>query len=586
MPVPEKKSDPVDPASAQVPRSQLEIQLAQIWCEVLEIESLSLDQSFFELGGHSLSATQVVSRLQEVFQIEVSLSTFMQRSRVADWVEMLEESGWKAPTAAPEQRILPIPRDEELPLSYAQQRLWIVHQLEPDDPSYNVFAAFRMQGPLVVSVLQQSLTEIVRRHEVLRTTFKMGKSAPVQHIVNPSPVSLPLLDISNLEHQQRETELLQLANQEANAPFNLSVGPLLRVKLVRLAQDQHVAMLTMHHIVTDGWSIELLARELSALYSAYVQGLVSPLPDCTLQYVDYAAWQRARQENDGFEKDLYFWRQQLAGIPLQLALPTDYPRTEEQNSQGAMHETLLGAELTRSLKLLSQQEGTTLFMTMLAAWSSLLHMHTHQQDIVVGTSIAGRNYKETEELLGFFINTLPLRTRFTGNPSLRHILQQARSVALEAFEHQDAPFELIVSELHPDRVNGMTPLFQVLLTFHNTKSVELHFSDIALSKLEIAEATAKYDIVLIVDEQEEQLRVIWNYKTSLFATPTIVRWATHFTTVLQEMVQEPDMLLSLLRAKMQDDGTTHSNQPRQKSKGSALKAARVQAIRFEITDEG
>lgn len=586
LPEPEKKVGTLASDSTQAPRSQLEIQLAQIWCEVLEIESVSLDQSFFELGGHSLSATQVVSRLQEVFQIEVSLHTFMQRSRVADWVEILKESGWQAPEHAPAQRIISVPRDEELPLSYAQQRLWIVHQLEPDDVSYNVFAAFRMQGPLDISALQRSLTEITRRHEVLRTIFQMGKSGPVQRILSPSLLPLPLIDISHMASDQREAELTQLAEQEAHTPFDLLSGPLLRGKLVRLAKDQHVALFTMHHIVTDGWSIGLLAGELSLLYAAYTQGLVSPLPDHALQYADYAAWQHARKEHGGFTKDLHFWQQQLAGIPLQLALPTDYSRPAKPDWQGTMYETRLDEELTASLKHLCQQEEITLFMTLLAAWSILLHMHTHQPDIVVGTSIAGRNYQETEELLGFFINTLPLRTRFTSNLDLRSILQQTKHVALDAFEHQDVPFEMIVSELGLDRVIGVSPIFQVLFTFHNTKPVQMHFADITLNQLEIEQATAKYDIVLIVDEQGEQLRIIWNYKTSLFAASTIQRWAAQLKRILQEMVQEPDMQLQMLRAKIQDTGIEPSQQSRKKRKGKDLKTARLQAIQFQsVGDE-
>ncbi|HEU5373878.1 MAG TPA: amino acid adenylation domain-containing protein, partial [Ktedonobacteraceae bacterium] len=576
------------------PRSRLEEQLAGIWSEVLGIERVGIHDNFFELGGHSLLATLAVSRLQETFQIEAPLQVFMQRSTVADWVQILreggwnEERGWNEAAIPPGRLIQPVPRDHELPLSYAQQQIWIAHQLEPGSVAYNVFTAFHMRGPLVVSAFQRSIAEIVRRHEVLRTTFEMGTRFPVQHIAAPIPIFLPVVDISELETEQREGELMRLATEEANTPFDLRRGPLLRVVLVRLAQNEHVALITIHHIVTDGWSLALVARELSVLYSAYTQGLLSPLPEPPIQYADYAAWQHTWLKSQEFEEQLDFWRRHLAGAPAQLALPTDHPSPEKRDSRGATYSTMLSTELTAQLKLLGQQEDGTLFITILAAWLVLLHQQTNQQDIVVGASIAGRNYAEMEELVGCFVNTLPLRTRFTGTPTFRQMMQQVRQIALEAFENQNIPFNLLVSKLHPERSGSAAPFFQVLLTFHNTRPVELHLADIEIEQIEIDLPTAKYDVVLIIDERENRLRISWNYNTQLFEEGTITRWAAQFEVILKQVIRNPDTLLSLLRGNEQgDEQISSGHQQHQKARRrTMLRSTRPQEIQIDQDNEG
>lgn len=586
LPAPEKAGSSLEGEGYIAPRSQLEERLTQIWCEILGVEHIGIHDNFFELGGHSLLATLVVSRLQETFQVEISLATFMQRSTVADWVQILKESIGNAPKTPSKRLILPVPRDGELPLSYAQQHLWAAHQLEPDNVAYNVFTAFRMQGILDISAFQRSITEISRRHEVLRTTFAMGTGLPLQSIAAPAPIVLPVIDISELELAQREAELMRLATQEANTPFDLCQGPLLRVVLVCLTQDQYMVLITMHHIVTDGWSIALVAKELSLLYTAYTQGLSSPLPEPTIQYADYAAWQRTWLQSPQLEKQLSFWQQQLAGAPAQLALPTDYPRTERRDPQGATYSTLLNEELTMQLKSLSQQEDATLFITVLAAWTVLLYQQTNQQDIVVGTSIAGRNYAEIEDLVGFFVNTLPLRIKFTGNPSFRRTIQHAKYVALEAFDNQDIPFNLLVSELHPERIGGVTPIFQVLLTFHNTKPAEIHLADIKLSQIEIELPTAKYDIVLIIDEQDSKLSIRWNYNTSLFKEITIARWASQYEAILQQVTRHPDTLLSRLKGNEQGDKATDPGyRQRKNARRNALGSTKPQEIQLQEEDK-
>ncbi|MGH7931425.1 MAG: condensation domain-containing protein, partial [Candidatus Binatia bacterium] len=365
-----------------------------------------------------------------------------------------------------EGAIAPVSRDPTLPLSFAQERLWFLDQLEPGSTVYNMPGVFRLKGPLNVAVLKQSLNEIVRRHEALRTTFRSVEGSPQQVVASGLTLPLPVMDLSHRCESDRENEARRLAAEEARRPFDLSRGPLLRAILLRLHQEEHFLLLNMHHIVSDGWSMGVFFREISVLYEAYSNGKPSPLAELPIQYADYAVWQRNRLQGEVLETQLSYWEKQLEDIST-LDLPTDRPRPAAQSFRGARLSLELSKELTEGLKALSRKERVSLFMTLLAAFQTLLHRYTGRDDIAVGSPIAGRNRAEIEGLIGFFINTLVLRADLSGNPTFRELLARVREAALGAYDHQDVPFEKLVQELHPERNLNQSPLFQVMFVLQN-----------------------------------------------------------------------------------------------------------------------
>ena len=383
---------------------------------------------------------------------------------VAGLAERIDAQGGAALQAPP---IVPVPRDGELPLSFAQQRLWFIDQLEPGSV-YNFPAAVRLKGQLNVAALKLSLNEIVKRHESLRTTFTTVDGRPVQVIAPLLTVALPILDLRELPETEREAEVQRLATNEAQRPFDLAQGPLVRATVLRLGENDHVGLLTMHHIVTDGWSAGILIREMAMLYDAFCSERPASLPEMPVQYADFAHWQRNWLAGEVLETQLSYWKEQLRGAPPLLELPTDHPRPAIQTFHGAHQSILLAPIVGDRLKALSRQEGVTLFMTMLAAFQVLLQGYTNQDDLVIGTPIANRNRLETEGLIGFFVNTLVLRTGLSGNPTFRDLLRRVREVCLGAYAHQDLPFEKLVEELHLARDLSRNPLFQVMFVLQNT----------------------------------------------------------------------------------------------------------------------
>ena len=365
-----------------------------------------------------------------------------------------------------------IARAERLPLSFAQRRMWFLDQLEPGSPAYNIHEAVRITGPLDMALLARSLNEVIQRHESLRTIFADVDGEPFQVIATARSIDLPVTDLSLLPETEREAEVQRLMVEESRRPFDLARGPLLRAGLLRLSAREHILLLTMHHIVSDGWSIGVLIREMVALQEAISAGKPSSLPELPVQYADYADWQRRWLQGETLEAQLAYWRGQLAGAAV-LELPTDHPRPAAQSFRGARKELLLGKEMTAALKTLSQREGATLFMVLLAAFQTLLHRYTGQNDISVGTPIANRNRAEIEGLIGFFVNTLVMRTDFSGDPSFLALLGRVREVALDAYAHQDVPFEKLVEELHPERNLGQSPLFQVMFVLQNAPAPAL-----------------------------------------------------------------------------------------------------------------
>lgn len=527
------------------PCTPIEEMLAGIWAEVLGIEKIGIHDNFFELGGHSLLATRVISQLRKVLEVELPLRRLFEQPTVAELAKDIE-TATKAGLGPESPSIKPIARDTELPLSFAQQRLWFLAQLEPHGLFYNIPGTFHVQGQFNINALEQSLNEVLRRHEALRTAFKTVEGRPVSVISSVTPLFLPVIDLSELPKHQQQARVRQLAHREAQQPFALDTSPLLRVKLLRLAEKEHVVLFTMHHIVSDGWSMGILVREISALYQAFCSGQSSPLPELPIQYADFAAWQRQWLQGEVLETQLSYWRQQLRGAPAVLELPIDHPRRAIRTFQGATYSFQLSQELSVVLKSLSQQEDSTLFMTLLAAFKTLLYRYTGREDIVVGSPIANRNRAEIEGLIGFFVNTLVLRTNLAGDPSFKELLERVREVALGAYAHQDLPFELLVEELQPRRDLSHPPLFQVMFVLQNAPMSALELSGLTLSPVESDSSAAKFDLTLNLAETEEGLVGSLEYNTDLFRESSIRRMVGHWQTLLSGIVAHPQQRLSEL----------------------------------------
>jgi len=464
------------------------------------------------------------------------------KERKAEILAFLHKAN--AATSSNLSPILPVPRDGNLPLSFAQARLWFLAQLEPGSSAYNIPAAFGLTGLLNVTALSQSLSEIVRRHEVLRTTFPSVDGQPKQVISLHTPLTVPVIDLRELAQDQRLSEAQRLATEEAQEPFDLTTGPLFRVKLLHLEEAEYMLLVTMHHIVYDGWSYDIFLREVAALYDAFSSGKPSPLPELPIQYADFAHWQREWLQGEVLESQRNYWKQQLNGSLPILQLPTDYPRPPVQTYQGGYQSLELPKNLTQALKDLSQQERVTLFMTLLAAFQTLLYRYTGQEDMIVGTPIAGRNQVEAEGLIGFFVNTLALRTYLGGNPSFQELLGRVREVALGAYAHQDLPFEKLVEELQPERDRSRTPLFQVMFVLQNTQTSALELPGLTVNSLNIDSGTAKFDLSLFIMETAQGLRASLEYNTDLFNVTTITRMLGNFQTLLEGIAANPQQPLS------------------------------------------
>ncbi|EAU61767.1 linear gramicidin synthetase subunit B, partial [Stigmatella aurantiaca DW4/3-1] len=442
------------------PKGALEELVAGIWAQVLGLDRVSANGNFFELGGHSLLAMQMISRVRETFEVDLPLRSLFGAPTVAELARTIEAAlaGGLGRLAPP---LAPVSREGELPTSFAQYRLWFLDQLQTGGYSYNVPVGMRLLGPLDREALERSLQEIIRRHEVLRTTFVSSGGRTVQVISPEVRLALAVENLEGLAPSEREGEAQRRAREEAQRPFELSHGPLLRATVLRLAKEEHVLLLVMHHIVTDGWSINVLLRELSQLYPVFVAGGVPALPALAIQYADFAVWQRRWLQGEVLEAQRSYWKKTLAGAPQALELPADRPRPQVQTSQGAQLSVQLPLALSQEIRALSHREGATLFMTLLAAFQALLARYSGQTDIVVGSPIAGRNRQEVEGLVGLFVNTLALRADVQGSLSFQALLAQVREACLGAYAHQDLPFEQVVEALQLDRDLSRTPLFQV-----------------------------------------------------------------------------------------------------------------------------
>jgi amino acid adenylation domain-containing protein len=527
------------------PRNHVEEALAAIIRDVLGIERVSVYDNFFEMGGHSLLATQVITRVRDTFHVDLHLKRFFEHPVIAELaaaIEPLTQAGLE--TGAPS--IAPVSRDVALPLSFAQQRLWFLDQLEPGNPIYNLPSALRLRGALDVEALRRTLNEIVRRHESLHTVFREEQGEVVQVILPEQSVELPVLNLTGLPETEREREAERLARAEAQNGFNLSRGPLLRATLLQLTTEEHLLLFTMHHIISDGWSSGVLVREVAALYEAYAQDRESPLPELPVQYADYAVWQREWLQGEVLAKQLAYWKKQLEGSPALLEFPTDRPRPSALTFRGAVLGVELSAQLTEELRALARREGVTLYMILLAAFQTLLSRYTGQQDIVVGSPIANRQRREIEPLIGFFVNTLVLRTNLSGNPSFRELLRRVQEVTLGAYTHQDVPFEMLVEELQPERNLGLTPLFQMMFALQNAPGDELKLPGLALNRMDVWSGTTHFDLTLQLEESAQRLTGVVEYSLELFNEETIRRLTRHLQTLLETVVADPDAPLAAL----------------------------------------
>nr|WP_240492598.1 non-ribosomal peptide synthetase [Photorhabdus namnaonensis] len=517
------------------PLGEMESILAVIWRELLGVNRISRYDNFFALGGHSLLAVRMMNRIAAL-GIELPLSTLFKFPTLADFAEAMntrfDEQSSKLPA------IIPLSREGKLPLSFAQQRLWFLAQFEGVSETYHIPVALRLRGRLDIAAWQQALNTLFARHEALRSIFVAVDGQPQVELL-PAESGLLMKKYDLRDTPDRDAQLAFLSTQEAEAPFDLACGPLIRASLIQLADDDHVFLLTLHHIVFDGWSVSVLMRELNTLYTAFLAGQSDPLPPLTIQYPDYAAWQHQWLSAERIQTQSDYWRTRLADAPVLLDLPTNRPRPPQQSFAGALLPVSLDAELTQSLKHLSEQQGVTLFMTLLAAWATVLSRLSGQEDLVIGTPSAGRSRQEVESLIGFFVNTLALRMDLSGAPNVTELLARVRQTALAAQEHQDLPFEQVVEIVQPPRQLAHTPLFQVMFAWQSNENKDWTLPGLVVSPVGQAFDGAKFDLELSLSEMDGRIVGYLNYATALFDQLAIERQVGYLHTVLREMAANP-----------------------------------------------
>ena len=543
LPAPDAPGEELSGSGDDAPRTPTQEMLAGIWCEVLGLKQVNLSDNFFDLGGHSLLATQLSSRLKEAFRVELPLRKIFETPLLLELAELIDEAR-RSEDGMASPPLLAVSRERELPLSFAQQRLWFLYQMEPDNSFYNIPIAVRLKGPLDVPVLEQTFNEMLRRHESLRTGFASANGQPVQVIAPELQLRLRAEDLTHLSLAEQESEVQRASAAQAAAPFNLQDAPLLRISLLRLAPEEHVVLITMHHIISDGWSMDVLVREVGALYQAYLRGESSPLAELDIQYADYAAWQREWLSGEALEQQLAYWTKQLAGAPTVLELPTDKVRPAMQSYRGATQALSYSRELTTKLQALSRREAVTLYMTMLAAFEALLYRYSGQTQMLVGMPIAHRTRVEVEKLIGFFVNTLVVRGEVRADQKFLELLKEVREVVLGAYTNQDVPFEKVVEALNPERDLSRSPLFQVVLSWQNAPNSRLELENIELSAVEVEYRAVRYDIELVLWEANGQIVGNIEYNTDLYEAETIRRMGQHLQMLLESIVADPERRIS------------------------------------------
>lgn len=553
LPAPDRSNITAAETSIE-PRSPMEAKLAEIWQEVLGVPGIGIEANFFELGGHSLLATRAISRIRSAFQIDLPVRALFAAPTPEAMAALLsqEQKDDKDQThLSPVADFDLAPQaagslDEPCELSFAQQRLWFLDRLIPDSAQYLLPNLMRLNGVLNLDALQQALDEIVDRHQILRTAFAFADGAPSQIVLPRAPIAIEHLDLSTLAPAERSTAAEIQLLKAARRPIRLTDDRMLRVSLVKMEAEEHLLLLTMHHIASDGWSQAIFFRELGELYTAFCRGLPSPLPALPLQYADFAVWQRRWLSGERLERQAAYWKSHLAGAPPVLALPTDRPRPEQPTYAGAQVERNLPPALLAQVQALSQSQGATLFMTLLAVFQILLSRYSGQEDVLVGSPIANRTREQLEDLIGFFVNTLVMRGDLSGDPTFVEFLAQVRETALEAYAHQDLPFEKLVEELQPGRSLQYSPLFQVMFVLQNNSAAMLEMADIETTSLPLDTGAAQFDLTLSVVESPSGLNLCAQYATDLFDRSTIERMLTHFQVLLEGALNAPEERVSRL----------------------------------------
>ncbi len=534
---------PANTAEKVAPRTPVEELLVSLCQSILNVEQVGVNDNFFDLGGHSLLATQMMSRIRSAFEVELPLKDFFENPVISDLalkIETLRQT---------DQSLLPPPiqtaeRDQDLPVSFAQQRLWFLDQLAPGSAHYNIPTVLRLKGELNLEALERSVREIVRRHESLRTTFAEKKGAPVQVIHDDMDVQLNVTDLSTLSIDEATTKAREIAETEAATPFDLAKGPLFRGMIIKLADQDYLTLFTLHHTISDGWSMGILVREVAALYPAFLNEEPSPLPELTIQYADYAVWQRNWLQGEVLEKQLSFWKELIGENPPVLELPTDFKRPAMQTFNGRTLHSVLSPELTKQLLQFSQKENATLFMSLLAAFQTLLHRYSGQNKILTGSPIANRTLAETEPLIGFFVNTLVLPADFSDIADFKSLLKQIRHTTLAAYAHQDLPFEQLVEAVQPERDMSHSPLFQAAFILQNMGVDKLELPGLTLEPFEAENTVSKYDLTLNAAETEQGIECYFEYNTDLFAEATIQRMMQHFENLIKQILNDSKQKLA------------------------------------------
>ena len=566
LPAPEKAAARLE-REYRAPQTPVEELLASIWAELLNLSEISRDDDFFQLGGHSLVVGRMTSRLRKSLKVELPLVTVFEHPRLEALASKVQELLQQAESGGEQQEVeleLPpierAPRDRHLPLSYPQERVWLIHQIHPDTIAYNFQATMWFSGKLEPEVLARVLTEIVRRHEIFQTRFPAIDGRAAMVIEKPWTVELPVTDLRHLGEEGALLRAEELLAEETAKPFDITQLPLIRWSLLRLADERWTLIQVEHHFVHDGWSLSVLMREMTTLYRAYAAGEPSPLPELEIQYADFAAWQRQHISGARVGGLVDWWRKKLEGMPTVLELPFDHPRPAHASMLGESEYFVLPDELYAELRRFGKDNGFTLYMTMLAAFCAMISRYTGQDDFGIGGGVANRRQQAQMNLIGMIVNSVVLRCDLRGNPTFAELVRRIRLVAIEAYEHQDMPFEQLVSELRPERQVGRNPLFQAMFSFHDAAMPRLDFGPgLTANGLVRSNRSAKLDLNVIVAPQAEQMvgqagasgrpmqaPVIWEYNRELFDRDTIVRMIGHYLAIAQDAIRNPDKRLSEL----------------------------------------
>jgi amino acid adenylation domain-containing protein/non-ribosomal peptide synthase protein (TIGR01720 family) len=544
------------------PRNEQEKAIAQIWSKVFGWSAIGINDNFFQLGGHSLIATQILSRIRDIFQVEISFQQLFENPTINDLSKVISQQQLKQ--LSPIAKIQPISKQGYLPVSFAQERVYFIEQLAPSSRAYQFQESLRFRGELNIPILEQSLSEILRRHEIFRTTFPTVAGKLVQVIHPPQPVKLTVINLENLPKSQQEAEVERLTDEAVQQPFDITKLPLIRWSLLKLSNQEYVLIHIEHHTVHDGWSFNLFLRELLTLYQAFSEGKTSPLAEPSLQFADFAYWQRQWVLTEQAQAQLNYWKQKLAGIPPLLELPLDRPRPAEQTYKGGMLRMELPLDLCQALRNLNRQESVTLFMSMFTVFVIMLYRYSGQEDLCVGSGVANRRWRETENLIGMIVNNIVLRTNVSGNPTFRELLAQVRQVTLEGYANEDLPFDKVVEALKPERNLSYNPLFQVMFSFHDAQLPNLNLPGLTIKQHEaVTNKSAKFDLDIVVIPRSEQrigrnseaetkgietdgITLVWEYNSDLFDAATIKRMMEQYQTLVEEIVANPNQRIAQL----------------------------------------